>query len=79
MGTSSKIRVGIVGANPSRGFASIAHIPALRLFRSSRSPQSARPGRILQKRLPGISEYRWRFPMLKCWRDIRMSIWSRSA
>src|SRR5437868_274101 len=25
----SKIRVGIVGANPSRGFASIAHIPAL--------------------------------------------------
>ena len=29
MGTSSKIRVGIVGANPSRGFASIAHIPAL--------------------------------------------------
>jgi predicted dehydrogenase len=29
MATSSKIRVGIVGANPSRGFASIAHIPAL--------------------------------------------------
>ena len=27
---SSKIRVGIVGANPSRGFASIAHIPALK-------------------------------------------------
>ena len=25
----NKIRVGIVGANPSRGFASIAHIPAL--------------------------------------------------
>jgi len=30
MATSGKIRVGIVGANPSRGFASIAHIPALR-------------------------------------------------
>jgi predicted dehydrogenase len=30
MATSSKIRVGIVGASPSRGFASIAHIPALR-------------------------------------------------
>jgi predicted dehydrogenase len=29
MATSSKIRVGIVGANPNRGFASIAHIPAL--------------------------------------------------
>src|SRR6201985_2830769 len=29
MSTSRKIRVGIVGANPSRGFASIAHIPAL--------------------------------------------------
>jgi predicted dehydrogenase len=29
MATSRKIRVGIVGANPSRGFASIAHIPAL--------------------------------------------------
>ena len=29
MVTNSKIRVGIVGANPSRGFASIAHIPAL--------------------------------------------------
>jgi predicted dehydrogenase len=29
MATSSKIRVGIVGASPSRGFASIAHIPAL--------------------------------------------------
>jgi predicted dehydrogenase len=28
--TSSKIRVGIVGASASRGFASIAHIPALR-------------------------------------------------
>ena len=26
---NSKIRVGIVGASPSRGFASIAHIPAL--------------------------------------------------
>ena len=29
MVTNRKIRVGIVGANPSRGFASIAHIPAL--------------------------------------------------
>src|SRR6266853_5864034 len=29
MATSSKIRVGIVGANPQRGFASIAHVPAL--------------------------------------------------
>ena len=29
MATNSKIRVGIVGANPNRGFASIAHIPAL--------------------------------------------------
>jgi predicted dehydrogenase len=29
MATSSKIRVGVVGLNPSRGFASIAHIPAL--------------------------------------------------
>ena len=27
--SSSKIRVGIVGANPQRGFASVAHIPAL--------------------------------------------------
>src|SRR5882672_3553288 len=30
MAASSKIRVGIVGAGASRGFASIAHIPALR-------------------------------------------------
>jgi predicted dehydrogenase len=30
MANRSKIRVGIVGANPSRGFASIAHIPALK-------------------------------------------------
>src|SRR5438270_3215779 len=30
MATSSKIRVGIVGASASRGFASIAHIPALK-------------------------------------------------
>jgi Oxidoreductase family, NAD-binding Rossmann fold len=29
MTANSKIRVGIVGANPNRGFASIAHIPAL--------------------------------------------------
>src|SRR5215469_754809 len=29
MASSSKIRVGIVGANPQRGFASVAHIPAL--------------------------------------------------
>lgn len=27
---ASKIRVGIIGVNPNRGFASIAHIPALR-------------------------------------------------
>ena len=30
MATDGKIRVGIVGASASRGFASIAHIPALR-------------------------------------------------
>jgi len=30
MAAGGKIRVGIVGANPSRGFASIAHIPALK-------------------------------------------------
>jgi predicted dehydrogenase len=30
MTTDEKIRVGIVGASASRGFASIAHIPALR-------------------------------------------------
>ena len=30
MATSSKIRIGIVGLSPNRGFASIAHIPALR-------------------------------------------------
>lgn len=30
MTTSDKIRVGIVGASPDRGFASVAHIPALR-------------------------------------------------
>src|SRR5689334_7242763 len=29
MATNSKIRVGIVGVSPDRGFASIAHIPAL--------------------------------------------------
>src|SRR5947209_10495575 len=29
MATNRKIRVGIVGVNPSRGFASIAHMPAL--------------------------------------------------
>jgi predicted dehydrogenase len=29
MATSSKMRVGIVGVNPQRGFASIAHVPAL--------------------------------------------------
>jgi predicted dehydrogenase len=29
MTTSNKIRVGIAGINPHRGFASIAHIPAL--------------------------------------------------
>jgi len=30
MAADGKIRVGIVGASASRGFASIAHIPALR-------------------------------------------------
>jgi len=30
MASSSKIRVGIVGLSPNRGFASIAHVPALR-------------------------------------------------
>ena len=29
MAKNNKIRVGIVGANPQHGFASIAHIPAL--------------------------------------------------
>jgi len=33
MATNSKIRVGIIGANPNRGFASIAHIPALKTLR----------------------------------------------
>ena len=33
MATNGKIRVGIVGASASRGFASIAHIPALRALR----------------------------------------------
>lgn len=32
MATSIRIRVGIVGASASRGFASIAHIPALRVL-----------------------------------------------
>jgi predicted dehydrogenase len=32
MGNTSKIRVGIVGLSPGRGFASIAHIPALRVL-----------------------------------------------
>lgn len=32
MAASSRIRVGIVGANPQRGFASIAHIPALQML-----------------------------------------------
>jgi predicted dehydrogenase len=30
MASNGKIRVGVVGASASRGFASIAHIPALR-------------------------------------------------
>ena len=30
MADSTRIRVGIVGASASRGFASIAHVPALR-------------------------------------------------
>src|SRR5438552_11517913 len=30
MATNSRIRVGIVGVSPDRGFASIAHIPALK-------------------------------------------------
>ena len=30
MTTRDRIRVGIVGASPDRGFASVAHIPALR-------------------------------------------------
>ncbi len=29
MAAGGRIRVGIVGANPKRGFASIAHMPAL--------------------------------------------------
>ena len=33
MPSSSKIRVGIVGLSPNRGFASIAHVPALRALR----------------------------------------------
>lgn len=34
MKTSEKIRVGIVGASPDRGFASVAHIPALQALPS---------------------------------------------
>ena len=33
MSIGNKIRVGIVGVNPSRGFASIAHVPALKPLR----------------------------------------------
>jgi len=32
MATPGKLRVGIVGASPGRGFASIAHIPALQVL-----------------------------------------------
>ena len=49
MATNGKIRVGIVGASASRGFASIAHIPALRSL-----PQFEIPGR---KRLRPARHY----------------------
>jgi len=78
MGTSSKIRVGIVGANPSRGFASIAHIPALQALPEFEITAVCTTW-IQQRRRPGISGFRWRFPMPKSSRDIRMSIWSQSA
>jgi hypothetical protein len=42
MATSRKIRVGIVAANPSRGFASIAHIPALQELPASLRSLSSR-------------------------------------
>ena len=45
MATNSKIRVGIVGASPSRGFASIAHIPALQALPDFEIALYARRGR----------------------------------
>jgi hypothetical protein len=45
MASDNIIRVGIVGASANRGFAAIAHIPALRSPPSSRSRQSERLAR----------------------------------
>jgi hypothetical protein len=54
MAANRKIRVGIVGANRSRGFASIAHISQpCRHFRISRSALSVLRGKILQKQRQG--------------------------
>ena len=75
MAENGRIRVGIIGASASRGFASIAHIPALRAL-----PQfeivavcTARPER--PKRPPGITEYGWPSPIRRNWRGIPRSIW----
>ena len=78
MAASSKIRVGIVGANPSRGFASVAHIPALRALPefeitavcTTRQDSAEAAARHLGARL-AFSD--------KNWRSIPTSIWSRSA
>jgi predicted dehydrogenase len=50
MAISNKVRVGIVGVSPNRGFASIAHIPALKALPEFDISAVCQLGRILLRR-----------------------------
>lgn len=79
MGASDKLRVGIVGASASRGFASIAHIPALQglpqfeivAVCTTRQETANAAAQRYGARLGSSIQLRWR--------HIPRSIWSRSA
>ena len=54
MATGSKIRMGIVGASPNRGFASIAHVPALQALPEFEISAICPARQVRPKRRPGI-------------------------
>jgi predicted dehydrogenase len=75
---SSKIRVGIVGLSTQRGFASIAHIPALHALSDFEIAAVSTTRQESADAAARHSGYRWRFRTRKTLPGIRVSIWSPS-
>jgi len=75
MAMGGKIRVGIVGASASRGFASIAHIPALQALSEFEIAAVCTSRQERPRLQPGITESRWHSPIPRNSLRTQTSIW----